>query len=465
MSYQAIAAAFAIVDVSAGERLVALSFASYANREHRAWPGARLAAARAGMSKSQFLEARDALARRGLLIVESEGGGRGQSAVVRLVFAEAGPWCEHEINAALLDAVLSHSRLKGSARVLLAALAACADRDGVVAGISTEELCAAAGMGDRTYRRARTQLLASGEVALSEPGGGRARTNQWVVVDPRTAGTAPVRAATDRPAPPAGGRPLMASAKPPVEGAEVADAASVCGVVAAAAAAGNGPVLTGVSARKGPILSGVSDRNGPVLTGVSARKGPILTGVSDRNGPDLTGVSRETPAETPAQTPAPNARAGRESLNPLTRPPQPPASGGSTQIQVVEEFLTDKGRRRQRTVTVDVDQVPLSLPSEQQRAICRSLLAECERIAGTSTFEIWLAKLDLAGISEQGELLLAAPPATAAWIRKRFGRLFDRAGDRVGCRVRLATPQELQLLDALTRVTSPTTSIDHKEAV
>jgi len=168
MSHQAIAAALALDDVSAGEQLVALSLASFANREHRAWPGTRVAAARAGMSRSQFLEARHSLQTRGLLSPEGEREcGRGQSATVALPFAETGPWIEHEVNAPLLDAVLCHSQLRGSARVLLAVLAACADSDGVVAELSTEELCAAAGVGDRTYRRARAALLASGEVSLA----------------------------------------------------------------------------------------------------------------------------------------------------------------------------------------------------------------------------------------------------------------------------------------------------------
>jgi len=82
MSHVAIAAALALEDVSAGERLAAFSLASFANREHRAFPGTRVAAAR----------------------TEESGGGRGHSAVVAVLFAEAGPWFEGEINAALFEA-------------------------------------------------------------------------------------------------------------------------------------------------------------------------------------------------------------------------------------------------------------------------------------------------------------------------------------------------------------------------
>jgi hypothetical protein len=70
MSREAIAAALARTDLSSGERLVAFSLASFADRENLAWPGTPAAAARAGMERSGYLEARDRLVRRGLLIVE-----------------------------------------------------------------------------------------------------------------------------------------------------------------------------------------------------------------------------------------------------------------------------------------------------------------------------------------------------------------------------------------------------------
>ena len=90
--------------------------------------------------------------------------------------------------------MLSHSPLRGPARLLLATLAALADESGVVDELSTDELCRAAGLANSTYRRARTALLACGEVELVDDGGGRGRMNRWRVV--AAAGglsTAPVR--------------------------------------------------------------------------------------------------------------------------------------------------------------------------------------------------------------------------------------------------------------------------------
>ena len=125
-------------DLSGGERLVALSLASFADRENRAWPGAPTGAARAGLGRSRYQEAREQLVRRRLVDVDERATGRGRASTVTLVFAQTGPWWDGEINAELVEAVLGYSRSSGPARLLLATLAAVADEDGVVGGLSTE---------------------------------------------------------------------------------------------------------------------------------------------------------------------------------------------------------------------------------------------------------------------------------------------------------------------------------------
>jgi hypothetical protein len=72
------------------------------------------------------------------------------------------PLAPAECNAELFEAVLGYSRARGPGRLLLAAMAAVADVAGFVSGLSSEELCRPAGVADRTYRRARAELLASG---------------------------------------------------------------------------------------------------------------------------------------------------------------------------------------------------------------------------------------------------------------------------------------------------------------
>ena len=215
MSRQAIAAVLARTDLASGERLVALSLASFAGRENRAWPGAPAASARAGLSRSRYQQAREKLVTRGLLAVEERATGRGRASTVTLLFADTGPWWDGDINVELFEAVLGCSRVRGPERLLLATMAAVADEGGAVRDLSTEQLCLAAGIADRTYRRARTALLASGSVELVNGVGGRGNTNVWMVRDPRELGDAVPSRVPRRVAPPAGARPLIASAARP----------------------------------------------------------------------------------------------------------------------------------------------------------------------------------------------------------------------------------------------------------
>ena len=215
MSREAIAAALARTDLSSGERLVAFSLARFADRENRARPGTPAAAARAGMERSGYLEARDRLVRRGLLVVEVAAKGRGRRARWRCrsrLRARGGtatstPSCSRQCSVT--------AGSQGSARLLAAALAALSDERGVVAEVTTEQLCAAAGLSDRTYRRMHGALLASGEVVIRSSPGGRGNTNRWEIRDPRAGTAAAAPRSRRRVAPPAGVRPLIATVAPP----------------------------------------------------------------------------------------------------------------------------------------------------------------------------------------------------------------------------------------------------------
>lgn len=255
MSRQAVAAALARDDLAGGERLVAFSLASFAGRDGRAWPGAPAAAARAGLSRSRYLHDRDQLVRRGLIVVEEMASGRGRASTVALPFAAGGPWWESEINAELFEAVLSRTRTRGPARLLLAAMAALADPDGVVRGVSSAELSAAAGVADRTYRRARRELLESGELALLSGAVGRGNTNVWQV---RASAEIPAPRGRTLPpwrvVPPAGARPLLAPVASPARAVGVDETGQHVDpgeLGSSAAAGGKCPARTGISLEKG----------------------------------------------------------------------------------------------------------------------------------------------------------------------------------------------------------------------
>jgi DnaA N-terminal domain len=447
MSRQAIAAVLARDDLASGERLVALSLASFADRENRAWPGAPAAAARAGLRRSRYLDAREQLVARGLVVVDQRATGRGRSSTVSLAFADAGPWWDGEINVELFEAVLGYSSARGPARLLLATMAAVADADGAVRDLSTEQLCAAGGVADRTYRRARMSLLESGDLVLVSGAGGRGNTNVWTVPDPRSTDGTEARRAPRRVAPPTGARPLVAAVERPdavASAVEPASTATTEGGHDRTLTRENRPILTGVSKAKGGHDRTVPAQNRPVLTGVSKAKGG--QGRTLFELPPLE-TPAERAAETPAETPAPNSRAGKEPQNPRTTedPPGPPAGGSPRDSIIVEQtYVTDRGRTRRRTVRIDLAEVRrrLGLPTPDDRDDWERIRLQLADVVGESTFAIWLEPLELIAIDGGKALVVAAPSQTASWVHERFGRLMARCALRAGRELRLADEPE-----------------------
>ena len=454
MSVTAIAAALAREDLSAGERLVMFSLASFANRENRAWPGAPAAAARAGLSRSRYLQARDQLARRGLVVVENTATGRGRASTLSLRFADEGPWSEREINAPLFEAALTYSHARGPARLLLATMAALASEERVMTDLTTEQVCSAAGLGDRSYRRARQALLASGELMLLSGVGGRGNANRWELSDPRLlAGESGTSPAGRRVPPPAGVRPLVVPVAASVPA--MSDESSASSDLGRVQAAGKGGQDQTLSLANRPILAGVCDVKGGHDRTLSPRNRPVPTGVSGaKGGQDQTlfGATEEkTPAKraakTPAETPAPNARAGKEPQNPRIPedPPSPPEGGSPPDSVIVEQaYVTERGRKRRRAVRVDLADVRrgLGLPVCDDRGDWEGIRRLLFDAVGESTFAIWLEPLELIAIDTSGALVIAAPPQTASWVRERFGRLIARCAQRVGRELRLADEPE-----------------------
>jgi hypothetical protein len=429
VSHRAIAAVLARTDLAMGERLVALSLASFANRENRAFPGNAAAAARAGLGRSRYLEARDQLVARGLVAVESAGRGRGQATTLIVLFAKSGPWWDGEINARLLERALSHSHARGPARLLLATLAALADEAGAVDELSTDELCRVAGLANSTYRRARSALLASGEVELVDDGGGRGRMNRWRVLAAARKPTASSPRLRRRGSPPRGQPPLLSAVR--------CHAAS--GVVPE-------PAVADMPART---------QKGPELNGVTNQKGPDVSGVTDRKRPDVSAASGVNPARTPPETPPSHARAGRESLNPRIRNPPDPLKGGSTgRWAIIEEsYLSDRGRRRRREVRVDLNEVRrgLKVPSLEDLAVWRQVRGQLRLRVGEDIFAIWLAPVELIAIDSDQRLVLVAPAPTADWTSTRFSQLIAATAAELGCDIRFADQAERRAFEVRTR--------------
>ncbi|MGO9791175.1 MAG: DnaA N-terminal domain-containing protein [Solirubrobacteraceae bacterium] len=425
MSRDAIAAVLARDDLACGDRLAAFSLASFAGREHRAWPGAAAAAQRAGLSRSRYLQARDRLVRRGLVLVETEASGRGRSSTLVLALARTGPWWEGEINVDLFEAVLGYSAATGVARLLLAAMAVLADEDGAVRDLTTERICAAAGIAAKSYQRAKSELLASGALVLVNGVGGRGNTNVWTVRDPCVRAGGGVPRAPRRAVLPAGTRPLV----------------GVAGLGAASGAAAAGCATERV---KGGQAQTVLAANGLTLTSLPAAKGGQVQTL-------FNPLRAETPAESPAQR-APErvvktrplrARGGTNAVNPgiPEDPPSPPAGGSRSRSMLVEQaVVSERGRRRRRMVRVDLDELRrgLGLVSAADRADWQRVRELLEATVGESTFSIWLDPVELVAVDGERRLVVAAPAAAAAWTAERYGRLCElRPAGRARAAVRL----------------------------
>jgi chromosomal replication initiator protein len=68
----------------------------------------------------------------------------------------------------------------------------------------------------------------------------------------------------------------------------------------------------------------------------------------------------------------------------------------------------------------------LSLSAHLEPTVAwRELRAELRRLVGDSTYEIWLAALELSSIRDD-TVLVDAPAATYDWVAKRFGRILER---------------------------------------
>ena len=439
MSHRAIAAVLASHDLSSGERLVAFSLATFADRDSRARPGTPAAAGRAGLKRSWFLEARDMLVRRGLVVVEHAATGRGRASTLWLQFADTGPWWEGEVNAELLETVLSYSRSQGAARLLLAAIAALADEQRLVERVTTERLCAAAGITDRTYRRARAALLSSGELLLRGGSAGRGNTNCWEIADPRSPTAEAQSPSRRRVAPPSGQRPLLASVT--AASANARPASSEIDQRQLIARANGGADRT-VSGHKRPVTPGVSTRKGGTGRTLSHENHPASAGVLVGKGGTVRTLCRETPARTPAETPAPNARGGREPQDPRTVHPPSPPEGGSVadEIIVQETYVTERGRKRRRPVRIDLAAVRerLTAAGPAERAAWEQIRARLLQTVGESTFEIWLAQLELIAVERNRSLVIDTPEATRGWVQTRFGRLLEHCAADAGRAIRFA---------------------------
>lgn len=111
---------------------------------------------------------------------------------------------------------------------------------------------------------------------------------------------------------------------------------------------------------------------------------------------------------------------------------------------IEQTYVSDRGRRRRRTVRVDLDAVRrgLVIPTAEDRRDWQQIRVLLEETVGESTFGVWLEPVELIAIDGDRRCVLAGPAATAGWTSERFGRVLAMCASRVEREVRFADEPE-----------------------
>jgi hypothetical protein len=95
-------------------------------------------------------------------------------------------------------------------------------------------------------------------------------------------------------------------------------------------------------------------------------------------------------------------------------------------------------------VKVDLNEVRAQLGAvgPADRGAWERIGARLLETVGESTYEIWLAQLELIAVDRDGRLVLDTPQETRSWVHDRFGRQLERCAADGGRSVRFAEERE-----------------------
>ena len=112
-----------------------------------------------------------------------------------------------------------------------------------------------------------------------------------------------------------------------------------------------------------------------------------------------------------------------------------------------------RGLRRRRRCRVDVAAIRRGLESHTaaDRREWQQVRELLKHTVGETMFAIWLEPTELIAVDGDRSLVVAVPPATAAWTTERFGRLMAQCADRVGHELRFASDPEVEALGGAER--------------
>jgi hypothetical protein len=88
-------------------------------------------------------------------------------------------------------------------------------------------------------------------------------------------------------------------------------------------------------------------------------------------------------------------------------------------VSVIEEYVTDRGRRRRRRVAVDPAEI--ARPTDCDLARWLMVRQALRDALGEEMFDVWFVEYTLRAVSAvDGALRIDGPASTRRWVRSRY---------------------------------------------
>ena len=126
-------------------------------------------------------------------------------------------------------------------------------------------------------------------------------------------------------------------------------------------------------------------------------------------------------------------------------------------VTIVEQHVTERGRKRPRLVTVDLNELRAQLgePTGRDQADWIAIRTRVADRVPAHIFEIWLADLELIAVDQDGFLLLSCQAQTRSWLEGRFGPLLLATASSIARRLRLASEAEVKAISVFPATPGP----------
>jgi hypothetical protein len=124
-------------------------------------------------------------------------------------------------------------------------------------------------------------------------------------------------------------------------------------------------------------------------------------------------------------------------------------------VTIIEQHVTERGRKRRRAVDLNELRGQLGDPARHDQADWIAIRTRVADRVPAHIFEIWLADLELIAVDQDGFLLLGCRAQTRSWLEGRFGPLLQATASSVARRLRLASEAEAKAISVLPAAPAP----------